>query len=76
MHGHLHQHHAIYNSYDKYAMFTAGIILAIVMLCCICAVLIGLSFIFYNTSRYWRTYVSKRNGMYNNVNIESEIDQV
>ena len=62
--------------YEKYLMFALGIISGIVMLCCICAIFIGSSFIFYSTSRYWRKYVTKRNGMYNNVNVESEIDQV
>ena len=62
--------------YQKYLMFSLVVISGIFILCCICAIFIGSSFIFYGASRYLRKYVTKRNGMYNKVNIESEIDQV
>ena len=64
-----------YEEYKLY-MFGFGMMIGLIMLCCIGAIFTGVLFIFYSTYRYWREYVSKREEMYDNVSIESEIDQV
>lgn len=68
------------HGYDNLILFVIGIMSGIVMICCICAVVIGVSGVSCIIGRYWQKYNQslrkKRKRVNHNVCIESEVDEI